>query len=179
MKESIVGNRVILRELREEDAAFFAHWYSQPKIMFQCGFHEPTTYAAEIKRLSRPEDADEDWYAITDLTGKLVGEAGFLRLWPHWHCTDMSMIIPNPDDQGKGYGVEAGQLLLDRAFRHYNLNRVAVGVVELNTQAMKYWERLGFKKEGVQEQGYFYDGGFSDFVMMRVLRGEYRAGRVN
>ncbi|MCL2378684.1 MAG: GNAT family N-acetyltransferase [Defluviitaleaceae bacterium] len=173
MKELIIGNKVILRELREEDAAFFAHWYSQPTVMFQCGFQEPTTYEAEKKRINRPEDTDEDWYAITDLTGKLLGEAGFLRLWKHWHCTDMSMIIPNPDDQGKGYGFEAGQLLLNKAFRYYNLNRVAVGVVELNTPAMKYWERLGFKKEGLQEQGYFHDGKFSDFVMMRILKSEY------
>jgi len=173
VKNAIYGEKVILRQLCEEDASFFAYWYNQQKVMFQCGFHEPTTHETEIKRLSQPEYDDEDWYAITDLTGRLVGEAGFLRLWPHWHCTDMSMIIPNPDDQGKGYGMEAGRLLLSKAFQHYKLNRVAVGVVELNTQAMKYWERLGFKKEGIQEQGYFYEGQYSDFVMMRILKSEY------
>jgi RimJ/RimL family protein N-acetyltransferase len=106
-------------------------------------------------------------------TGKLLGETGLLRLWPHWHCTDMSMIIPNPDDQGKSYGFEAGKLMLDRVFNHFNLNRVSVGVVALNIQAIKYWERLGFIKEGIQEQGYFHDGSFSDFIMMRILKSEY------
>lgn len=83
------------------------------------------------------------------------------------------MIIPNPDDQGKGYGMEAGCLMLDRIFSHYSFNRVSVGVVELNTRAIEYWERLGFKKEGIQEQGYFYNDRFSDFVMMRLLKSEY------
>ena len=173
MKESIIGNKIVLRNLHNDDAEFFAHWYNIPEVMFECGFNEPTTLAAELERIARPEEADEDWYAITDLSGKVIGETGFLRLWRHWKCTDMSMIIPNPDDQGKGYGSEAGRLMIDRAFRYYELNRISVGVVELNVQAVKYWERLGFKREGIQEQGYFYNGEFSNFIMMRLLRDEY------
>ena len=173
LKEPIIGKKVILREQRREDAEFFTRWYSEPEIMFECGFHQPTTLEEELNRIHRSTYGDRDWYAITDLSGRLVGETGLLRMWPYWRCTDMSMIIPDPEDQGNGYGSEAGRLMLDRAFRHYNMNRVAIGVVELNTQALRYWERLGFKKEGIEEQGYFYNGEFSDFVMMRILRTEY------
>ena len=172
MKESIVGNKIILRQLRDEDAEFFVRWYNEPEIMFECGFTEPTSLEAELKAIHSTA-ADRDWYAITDLSGKIVGEAGLLRINTDWNCTDMSMIIPNPSDQGKGYGSEAGQLILDRAFDHHNMNRVAIGVVALNTRALKYWERLGFRKEGIQEQGYFYNGEYSDFIMMRILKGEY------
>lgn len=42
MKKEIRGKRVILREQREEDAPFFAYWFNQPRIMFQCGFEKPT-----------------------------------------------------------------------------------------------------------------------------------------
>jgi len=144
------------------------------KSELACGFHEPTTLETELARITRPEDTDEDWYAITDLDGRLIGETGLLRLWRHWKSTDMSMIIPDPKDQGKGYGSEAGRLIIDRAFQHYNLNRISVGVVELNKQAVKYWERLGFVKEGIQEQGYYHNGEYSDFRMMRLLRSEYK-----
>ena len=173
MKSSIKGNKVILRELRGEDAEFFARWFSAPEVMFECGFHKPTTPEAERARIATPERSGEDWYAITDLSGRLIGETGLLRMWPHWRCTDMSMIIPNPADQGKGYGGEAGHMMIDRAFSHYGFNRISVGVVALNAPAVKYWERLGFQKEGIQEQGYFHNGEFSDFIMMRLLRGEY------
>ncbi|MCL2286772.1 MAG: GNAT family N-acetyltransferase [Firmicutes bacterium] len=174
MKKTIYGEKVILRPFREEDAEFFAHWYNNPEVMFECGFNKPTTLEEELKRIQQPEADDENWYAITDKeTGRLVGETGLLRMWPHWHCTDMSMIIPNPADQGKGYGTEAGRIILDLIFNHYKFNRVSIGVVGLNIQALKYWERLGFKKEGIQEQGYFYNGKFSDFIMMRILRSEY------
>jgi len=173
LKEPIIGNKVILRPLSVEDAEFFALWYNEPEVMFECGFHEPTTLEAERSRLLKPEDTNEDWYAITDLYGRIIGETGLLRMWHHWQCTDMSMIIPNPKDQGKGYGSEAGQLMLERAFHHYNMNRVSVGIVGLNTQSLKYWEKLGFKEEGIQEQGYLYNGEFSDFIMMRILKSEY------
>ena len=176
MKETIHGKKITLRPLRDEDADFFTYWYCNQDVMFKCGFYEPTTLEAELKRIQRPEGKDENWYAITDTeTGRLIGETGLLRMWFHWQCTDMSMIIPNPDDQGKGYGTEAGDLMLNLAFNHYNFNRVSIGVVGQNTQALKYWERLGFRKEGIQEQGYLYNNEFSDFIMMRLLRSEYNS----
>jgi len=174
MKPQIIGNKVILRPLREEDAEFFTHWYNDPEVMFECGFHEPTLLEEELMRIRRPETEDSTWYAVTDKeTGKIVGETGLLRIWPHWRCTDLSIIIPNPADQGKGYGGEAVRLMLSHAFNHYNMNRVAIGVVGLNTPALRFYEKLGFEKEGIQEQGYFYNGEFSDFVMMRILKSEY------
>ena len=174
MKPEIIGEKVILRPYREEDAEFFTHWYNNPEVMFECGFHEGTTLEQELKKIRRPEDSDEDWYAVTDkITGRIVGETGLLRMWPHWRTTDMSVIIPNPADQGKGYGGEATCLMLARAFGHYNMNRVSIGVVGLNAPALAFYDKIGFKQEGIQEQGYFYNGEFSDFIMMRILRSEW------
>ena len=173
MKESIVGDKVMLRALREEDAEFFTRWHNDPEIMFECGFSDTTTLESEINKIRSPEKEDRDWYAITDLSDKIIGETGFLRMDHYWHRTDMSMIIPNPEDQGKGYGHEAGNLMLDRAFRYYEFNRIAVGVVALNTPGLKYWESLGFRKEGIEEQGYYHSGEFSDFILMRILKSEY------
>ena len=172
MKTEIIGKKIILRPQREEDAEFFTHWYNDPEVMFECGFHEPTSLEHELARIRKP-DSDSEWYTITDTHGRLVGETGLLRMWPHWHTTDMSIIIPNPAHQGKGYGGEATRMMLDRAFNHYNFNRVSIGVVGLNTPALKFYDKIGFKQEGIQEQGYFHNGIFSDFIMMRILRSEY------
>ena len=174
MKTPIVGRNVILREMREEDADYFTHWLNQPEIMFQCGIVKPRT-REDVLQSIRKTETDCDWYAVTDLSGRLVGETGLLRMWPHWFCTDLTIIIPNPEDQGKGYGGEATRLMLARAFDHYQMNRVSIGVVGLNTRALAFYERLGFRKEGIQEQGYYHDGAFSDFVMMRILKSESRA----
>ena len=174
MQSEIRGSKVILREQRVEDAKFFAYWFNQPRVMFQCGFTEPTdeeTEAASITKNHRRDDCV--WYTITDTEGRIIGETGLLRMFPAWRCTDLSIIIPDPNDQGKGYGTEAISLMLDMAFEKYNMNRVAIGVVGLNEYALKFYKRIGFKEEGIEEQGYFYDGEYSDFIMMRILRREW------
>ena len=175
MRKEIRGEKVILREQRVEDAKFFAHWFNQPRIMFQCGFTEHTDEEKERARITgdhRSEDAV--WFTITDPDGNIIGETGLLRMWPAWHCTDLSIIIPDPEMQNRGYGTEAIRLMLDLAFDRYEMNRVAIGVVGQNANALAFYKKIGFRQEGIQEQGYYYNNEYSDFIMMRILRREWK-----
>ena len=95
-------------------------------------------------------------------------------MWPAWRCTDLSIIIPDPKMQRRGYGTEAIRIMLGMAFNEYGMNRVAIGVVGLNANALAFYKKIGFKQEGIQEQGYYYNGEYSDFVMMRILRQEWK-----
>ena len=166
---------MILREQRVEDAAFFAHWFNQPEVMFQCGFAERTDAERERSRiLNEHRSEDSVWFTITDLAGNVLGEAGLLRMFPAWHQTDLTIIIPDPRMQHRGYGTEAIRLLLDLAFDCYEMHRVSIGVVGLNTNALAFYKKIGFRQEGILEDGYFYNNAYSDFVMMRILRHEWR-----
>ena len=170
----IRGRNVILREQRSDDAKYYAYWFNDSKVMFQCGFTDPTNEEAEKKTIVKNYDSDDSiWYTITDFDGNIVGETGLLRMWPVWHCTDLSIIIPDPEMQHKGYGSEAIRIMLDMAFRQYDMNRVAIGVVGQNTEALAFYKKVGFKQEGIQEQGYYYNDEYSDFIMMRILRQEW------
>lgn len=176
MKAKVIkGKALILREQKETDAKYFAYWFNQPDIMFKCGFEKPISeeeIKADISVYHRSEDSV--WYTITDLDGNIIGETGLLRMFPAWHCTDLSIIIPDPQMQRRGYGTEAIHIMLDIAFHQYEMNRVAIGVVGLNANALAFYQKIGFKKEGIQEQGYYYNGKYSDFVMMRILRSEWK-----
>ena len=173
--DEIRGTKVILREQKPEDARFFAFWFNQPQVMFQCGFTEPTSEDKEITSITVNHKTDDSvWYTITDHDGNIIGETGLLRMWPAWHCTDLSIIIPDPEKQHKGYGSEAIRLMLDLAFDRYDMNRVAIGVVGQNANALSFYRKIGFKQEGIQEQGYFYNNEYSDFIMMRILRSEWK-----
>ena len=172
--KEIRGNRIVLREQREEDAKFFAYWFNQPVIMFQCGFAEPTNEEEERRYINEYHKSEDSvWFTITDIDGAVIGEAELLRMFPAWHCTDLTIIIPDPEKQHKGYGTEAIRLMLDMAFNEYEMNRVSIGVVGLNTDALEFYKKIGFRQEGIQEQGYYYNGEYSDFVMMRILREEW------
>ena len=77
MNKEIKGKRIILREQREEDAPFFAYWFNQPKVMFQCGFEKPTD-EDEVKTCINVSHKSDDsvWFTITDLDGNIIGETG-------------------------------------------------------------------------------------------------------
>ena len=175
MEKTIKGEKVILREQREEDAKFFAHWFNQPDVMFKCGFTEKTDEEREKEYINvHHRSKDSVWFTITDHDGNIIGETGLLRMYPAWHCTDLSIIIPDPKMQHKGYGTEAIRMMLDMAFHEYDMNRVAIGVVGLNEYALKFYKKIGFREEGIEEQGYFYNGEYSDFIMMRILAEEWK-----
>ena len=95
-------------------------------------------------------------------------------MFPVWHQTDLTIIIPDPEMQHKGFGTEAVSLMLDMAFKEYGMHRVSIGVVGLNKEALAFYKKIGFRQEGVQEDGYYYNGEYSDFIMMRILSDEWR-----
>ncbi|MBQ4240307.1 MAG: GNAT family N-acetyltransferase, partial [Oscillospiraceae bacterium] len=130
MEKELKGKKVVLREQREEDAKFFAYWFNQPRIMFQCGFTEKTDEETEKKYINEYHQTDDcDWYTITTPDGNIIGETGLLRMFPAWHQTDLTIIIPDPEKQHRGYGTEAVSMMLDLAFYRYQMNRVSIGVV--------------------------------------------------
>ena len=175
MNQEIRGKRIILREQREEDVPFYTYWFNQPKVMFQCGFEKPTT-EEEMKTCITVNHKSKDsvWFTITDLDGNIIGETGLLRMFPAWHQTDLTIIIPDPKMQHKGYGTEAIRIMLDMAFHQYDMHRVSIGVVGLNTDALAFYKKIGFKQEGIQEEAYYYNNTYSDFIMMRILSHEWK-----
>lgn len=175
MGREIRGKRVILREQRVEDAGFFVYWFNQPRVMFQCGF-EKSVSLEEMEACISVAHRSEDslWFTITDPDGSIIGETGLLRMFPAWRQTDLTIIIPDPEMQHRGYGTEAIGMMLDLAFKELGMHRVSIGVVGLNTDALAFYRKIGFKQEGVMEEAYLYDGEFSDFVMMRILSREWK-----
>jgi RimJ/RimL family protein N-acetyltransferase len=123
-------------------------------------------------------DVHRLWFIVALVENdRAIGEAGLLRMFPAWRTTDLSIIIGERDAQGKGYGTEAINLLLDYAFGYLNYHRVAVGVVGFNEAALRFYEKVGFRKEGIQRDGYYCGHSYYDFVMMSILEDEYRAPR--
>lgn len=175
MNQEIRGEKVILREQREEDAPYFTYWFNQPQVMFQCGFEKPAS-EEEIRKTITVSHKREDsvWYTITDLDGNIIGETGLLRMFPAWHQTDLTIIIPDPEMQHKGYGTETIRIILDMAFKKYEMHRVSIGVVGLNTDALAFYRKIGFKQEGILEEAYYWNNEYSDFVMMRILSQEWK-----
>ncbi|MBA7492730.1 Spermidine N(1)-acetyltransferase [subsurface metagenome] len=175
-RKSLIGERVFLRPFSKRDLPHVQRWSTDAELRKLTGEVAPISQA-EAERFYRELRADENraWFVIVLKKGnRVIGEAGLLRMFRPWRNTDMTIIIGEKDALGKGYGTETGHLLLDHAFRRLGFHKISVGVVGFNKRALKFWESLGFKKEGVERDEYYYDNEYSDGVMMSILEDEYR-----
>lgn len=180
-QETLIGRRVCLRPFRRDDVKYLQKWSNDAELRKLAGEVEPMSQA-ETEKFYKELRADKDriWFMIVlKRNDRVIGEAGLLRMFRPWRTTDITIIIGEKDLWGKGYGTEAGRLLLDYAINQLGFHRVSIGVVGFNERALRFWESLGFKKEGVERDGYYCDNKHSDFIMMSILEDEFKLhGRV-
>jgi RimJ/RimL family protein N-acetyltransferase len=175
-QEMLRGRRVFLRPFGKDDVKYLRKWSEDAELRKLIGEVEPMS-RAEIEKFYEKlrKDKERVWFVIVlKENNRVIGEAGLLRMFRLWRTTDMTIIIGEKDEWGKRYGTEAGHLLLDYAINRLGFHRVSIGVVGFNKRALRFWKRFGFKKEGVERDGYYCDGEYSDFVMMSILEDEYR-----
>jgi RimJ/RimL family protein N-acetyltransferase len=88
----------------------------------------------------------------------------------HRSCT-LGIMIAAPH-QGKGYGTEAIKWALDWAFRAANMHVVRLGCFSFNPAARLY-DRLGFVRDGVDRDFYYYDFKWYDGFRFSMLQSEW------
>ena len=172
----LIGERVYLRPLEKEDLPLVRKWANDPEIRALIGEVTPMSQAGAEEWFERVRaDRDRVWFIVAlKEDDRSIGEAGLLRMFPAWRTTDLSIIVGEKDAWDKGYGSEAIRLLLDYAFGTLNFHRVAVGVVGFNERAIRFYEKAGFKQEGIQRDGYYCNHAYHDFVMLSILEDEFR-----
>jgi RimJ/RimL family protein N-acetyltransferase len=178
---TLASERIILRPFGKDDLPYLQKWSNDAELRKLIGEVAPMS-RADIEKWYRELLADKDriWFAIVlKKDDRVIGEAGLLRMFRPWRNTDMTIIIGEKDAWGKGYGKEVGRILLRYAFEHLGFHRVSIGVVGFNKNALRFWESLGFKKEGVERDEYFYDNKYSDGIMMSILENEFRKHKEN
>ena len=171
----LAGEAVYLRPRIKEDAPYLWRMFNEESLRYLIGGTRPSNMKDIETSIDNPRE-DAIWFSIIRKEDdQTIGETGLLRMFPEWGTTDLSIIIPDEVDRGMGYGTDAIILMLKYAFGYMNFNRVAIGVVGFNHKALRFYEKIGFIKEGIQEQGYYHNFEYSDFVMMRILKHEYVA----
>jgi len=175
-QETLRSRRVFLRPFGKDDVKHLRKWSEDAELRKLIGEVEPMSEVETEKFYEElRKDKERVWFVIVlKENNRVIGEAGLLRMFRPWRTTDMTIIIGEKDEWGKRYGTEAGHLLLDYAINRLGFHRVSIGVVGFNKRALRFWKGLGFKREGVERDGYYCDGEYSDFVMMSILEDEYR-----
>jgi RimJ/RimL family protein N-acetyltransferase len=101
---------------------------------------------------------------------KLIGFVVFTNIQAVHRSAEFGIRIGSEADRGKGYGKEATLLALSYAWRHLNLNRIHLSVLEFNERAINAYRATGFQYEGKLRQAAFINGNWANLILMGILR---------
>ena len=174
------GKLVRLRAYRNEDAERAWQFITDPEIKTYLTTRVPfpETFEDERKWVERQTAYRDDStynFAIETLEDSLyIGSCGINEL--NWSSSFavVGIMIGDRDYWDRGYGGDAMHVLIRFCFEQMNLNKVSLNVYSLNPRAIRCYEKLGFKKEGVLRQELYRNGAYHDVIHMGLLRDEWQ-----
>jgi RimJ/RimL family protein N-acetyltransferase len=171
----IVGEKVRLRALQEEDAEDCWRWLNDVEVTRTLQRRYPLSRLAErefVERMMKPQ-ANDKVFGIETLDGLYIGNVGLHRIsWEDRRAT-FGIFVGERKYWSKGYGTDATRAVVRFAFDQMNLNRVDLQVAADNERGIRCCEKVGFVREGVQRQHRYRDGLYVDTVFMSILRDEF------
>ncbi|MDD5627833.1 MAG: GNAT family protein, partial [Elusimicrobia bacterium] len=181
MSGPLRGRRLSLAPLAAEDAeALFAAVDSSRESLRRRLRWVPAAASAEDSRgfiracgEARERGEREDFGVFEARSGLLAGVASLQGLQAGPGLAEVSLWI-RADRQGRGYGVEAGRLLVEHAFRREGLQKVYARLDPANRAARKVLQRAGFRYEGCLRREKLLNGRWLDQECWGLLRNEWR-----
>jgi RimJ/RimL family protein N-acetyltransferase len=174
----IVGERVRLRAVSEDDLPRFVDWFNDPDVTR--GLTRVTPLSLEEERRWFEDSAKKDVFeqplaidALEDGGWVHIGSCSFFHHDPVTQQAELGILIGDKRYWDQGLGTETMRLLVRHGFETLNLQRINLRVVEFNDRAQKVYERVGFVVEGRLRRDLYRRGKYWDTLVMGILRSEW------
>ena len=172
------GELVRLTVLTKDDLPTFSRWYEDAGFsrLLDAVPAVPKSREQWGKWLEETENnANTYVFGIRLIQGdELIGYAELDGiLWNHRNCW-IGIGIGERENWGKGFGLEAMNIILKFTFHELNLHRVQLSVFSYNHRAVSLYEELGFTKEGVFRKHLERDGKRYNMYLYGLLRSEWK-----
>ncbi len=171
----IKGEKINLRPATAADANFYCSRLNDPEIREALFFSLPTGIDLQEEKLREYiNSVNTIAFTIVDKnSNKAVGQTAFFRIDYINSNAVFFLAILDSDYWSLGLGTEATKLMLEYAFDTLNLNRIQLHVYSENKPAIRIYNSVGFKKEGVLRQAMFRSGAYHDFWVMGMLQRDW------
>jgi len=172
------GERVVLRPIQRADLPRLWELLEdlEVKVLSETGPVLPFSlarYEARFDQEAAEPPRDQTWFAV-ETDGELLGQGGLYGI-DHFNRRCELGIALGQAFWGKGFGQDAVRALVDYAFTHLNMNRVALQVLADDARAVGAYRKVGFVEEGRLRQQAWVRGRFEDELLMAVVREDWES----
>ena len=158
------GERVSLRALASKDLPLFAEFLQAPSVKRWWGDYDEDRLRRELV-----DDPSVEAFAV-EAEGHLIGIVDFCEEThpDYYHAAlDITLGVPH---QGRGLGSDALRTLIGHLVDERGHHRLTVDPAAENTDAVRFYERLGFRKVGVlREYQRVSEGHWRDGLLMELI----------
>ena len=175
--DKMEGNLIRLRPPKEEDYELFASMKNDLRTQ---AWNQRLPMRATVKTVAKwvekeYEKPDCATFSIETLEGELVGHIGYSE-GPLRFAASIG-VITKIDFWGKGYAMEAHEILLEFLFEERGIQVVRLWTQAGGERAVKAAEKIGFKIQARSREGSIIGGKLVDGLYMDMLREEYYESR--
>ncbi|HEY1251935.1 MAG TPA: GNAT family protein [Thermoanaerobaculia bacterium] len=171
----IRGERLYLRSIERDDLSRCHDWMNDEDLRRTLAQRYPMSLAREadwVERVTRGQDPSEMVFAICLIRGdRHIGNCGLEHIDRDNGTATLGIFIGEADCRGQGLGEETVRTLCRFGFDELRLEKIRLDVYEGNP-AIRTYERVGFRREGVLRAEIFRRGGRRDVIRMGLLRDE-------
>ncbi|MDD1768201.1 MAG: GNAT family N-acetyltransferase [Methanomassiliicoccales archaeon] len=168
------GKKIRLRAVERVDLPIFVKWINDLEVTEFLAINPPMSMEEEEKWFANLGKTEDKVFSVDTMDGKLIGNVGLMKF--NWEDRSVlfGIMIGEKEYWNKGYGTDAIETLLRYVFEEMNMNKVYLIADEGNARALRCYEKIGFRKEGLLRQNRYKNGRYSDDVEMSMLQEEWR-----
>ena len=141
----ILGEKVYLRKMSEEDAPYIVEWRNDPEIKKWMFNQEEITIESHLNWFRKRSSNRLDYMICDKQTNLPIGTVSFSNIEDK--KAEAGKMIGNKKYRGKGYAKEAYTLWLKYGFSELNLEEIYGRTMIDNISNIKLNENIGFKKK--------------------------------
>lgn len=162
-----------LRNLQQKDLNYMLEWMNDQDITrnFQVDFSskqiEDLAYFIENSQSNTYKH-----FAIIDKNDNYLGTISLKNISLKNKNAEYAIVL-RKNYIGKGVAKDATNIILSKAFEEYGLNKVYLNVLEDNQRAIKFYENVGFKYEGIARDHFVRNGEFYSLKWYSILKKEF------
>ena len=170
---TLTTERLVLRELRVEDAPAIFNLRSDPEVMRYVHRPQAVTIDDAIAFITRVQDGQRantcaQWAMTLKGTDHCIGIIGPWRIVPEHHRGELGYMLAR-DHWGQRLISEAIVSVVDHSFRVLGLHSLEAWTESENAASRRALEKNGFVREACFKENILREGAFLDSVVYGLL----------